>query len=457
MLYHLYDMQRAMLVPARITAEVTKAQCQNPLNPISYTQAGRTMAAGAEFFERLTRRFGQPDWRLDETIINGKTVAVRPTTIVEKPFCKLTHFARDTKRKDPQVLIAAPLSGHYATLLRGTVEALLPHHDVYITEWLDARQVPLQDGPFNLDSYITYLQDFLSLLGPDTHVVAVCQPAVPVFAAVALMASRNDPNQPLSMSLMGGPIDTRISKTAVNQLAEERPLSWFEQSVVTDVPFYYPGAFRKVYPGFLQLTGFMTMNLDRHVSSHLDFYKHLIQGDGDNAHKHRDFYNEYMAVMDITAEFYLQTVKTVFQDHALPRGKMTWHDPLTDQAMPVRPGDIQHTALFSIEGELDDISSRGQSTAAHDLCFSLPQRKQYTHLQHNCGHYGIFNGRRWRNEIMPRMRHFMRLFDPDVDPIPKADLEIVPDLEPERYDRDRHGSAAIRRWVKERDKKKEDA
>ncbi|HBR69272.1 MAG TPA: polyhydroxyalkanoate depolymerase, partial [Rhodospirillaceae bacterium] len=257
------------------------------------------------------------------------------------------------------------------------------------------------------------------------------------------------PNQPLSMTLMGGPIDTRVSMTEVTQLAETRPLRWFEQNVILRVPHYYPGALRRVYPGFIQLTGFMSMNLDRHVGSHMKFFHHLVSGDGESAEGHRKFYDEYLSVMDISAEFYLQTVETVFQRHLLPRGKMKWRDSLTDRLVDVRPQDIERTALLTIEGELDDISARGQTTAAHELCYSLPQNKQRHHFQLECGHYGIFNGRKWREQIMPRIRHFIREFDPDTDPIPKADLEKVPNISPERYDRDKHGIVATRRWLKE--------
>lgn len=451
MLYQLYELKHAMLTPFRIGAELTRAALQNPWNPLSYTQAARTMAAGAEVFERVTRRFGEPEWMLDETMIEGKKVAVTVETVVSKPFCDLIHFKRATKRKDPRVLLVAPMSGHYATLLRGTVEGLLPHHDVYVTDWTDARQVPLTDGKFNLDDFITYLREFMSLLGPDTNVIAVCQPAVPVLAAVALMAAENDPNQPLTMTLMGGPIDTRVSKTAVNKLAEERPLSWFEKTVIQNVPAYHPGAFRQVYPGFLQLSGFMTMNLDRHVGSHMQFFHHLIQGDGSSAEYHRKFYNEYNAVMDITAEFYLQTIDVVFQRHLLPRGQMKWRDPLTQRLVPVDPSKIKHTALLTIEGELDDISSRGQTTAAHDLCYNLPQTKQFHHFQLNTGHYGIFNGGKWRNDIVPRLRHFIREFDKQADPVPAKDLETSPDATPARFDRDLHGAAAVKRWIKEQE------
>ncbi|MCK6418656.1 MAG: polyhydroxyalkanoate depolymerase [Alphaproteobacteria bacterium] len=449
MLYHLYELQHAVMTPVRLQAEVTRMVMQNPWNPLSYTQIGRTISANAEMIERSTRRFGRPEFGLVSTQIGGQTVTVEEKVIVEKPFGRLLNFKRQIRRRDPKVLIVAPMSGHYATLLRGTVEALLPHHDVYITDWEDARQVPITDGRFSLDTYITYLREFLSLLGPDTHLIAVCQPAVPVLATVSLMASERDPNQPLSMTLMGGPVDTRVSKTTVTELAENRPLTWFEKSVIHEVPFYYPGAFRKVYPGFLQLGGFMSMNLDRHVGSHMKFYHHLIMGDGESAEAHRKFYNEYLSVMDIPAEFYLQTVETVFIRQLLPRGRMKWRDPLTDQLLDVRPQDIEHTALLTIEGELDDISARGQTTAAHELCYNLSQRKQYHHFQLATGHYGIFNGRRWRDEIMPRIRNFIRMFEKNCDPIPEQDLEKTGNPAPAQYNRDEHGIAAVRRWLRD--------
>lgn len=449
MLYHLYELQHALLTPVRLQAEVTRTAFQNPFNPMAYTQFGRTLGAGAELLERITRRFGKPEFGLTETTIDGKKVAVVEKIIAEKPFGNLLNFSRRTKRIDPKVLVIAPMSGHYATLLRGTVKALLPHHDVYITDWEDARQVPLKDGIFNLDTYITYLREFISLLGPDVHLIAVCQPAPMTLATVSLMATEDDPNQPLTMTLMGGPVDTRISKTVPTQLAEDRPLSWFQKAVVHEVPFYYPGAFRKVYPGFLQLSGFMSMNLDRHIGSHVQFFQHLVKGDGSSAETHRKFYDEYNSVMDIPAEFYLQTIETVFQRHLLPRGLMKWRDPLSGQLADVRPQDIERTALLTIEGELDDISARGQTTAAHELCYSLPQSKQYHYFQLECGHYGIFNGRRWREQIMPRIRHFIRKFDKGKDPVPKADLEKIPDLAPEKYEREKHGIAAVRRWLKE--------
>ncbi len=449
MLYQFHELQHALAAPIRLQANITKFIFKNPLNPWSNTQIGRTISANAEMIERLTRRFARPEFGLKETIIGGRAVKVKEDIIAEKAFCSLLNFKRKTKRNDPKVLIVAPMSGHYATLLRGTVEALLPHHDVYITDWEDARQVPMSEGSFNLDDYVTYLREFMSLLGPKTHVIAVCQPAVPVLAAVSLMASENDPNQPLTMTLMGGPIDTRVSKTEVTELAETRPLKWFENSVLYNVPIMYAGANRRVYPGFLQLSGFMSMNLDTHIGSHMKFYRHLIEGDGESSDKHKKFYNEYLSVMDIPAEFYLQTVEEVFQKHSLPRGTMKWRDPFTDKLIDVRPQDIKRTALLTVEGELDDISARGQTTAAHELCSSLPQSKQFHHFQLRCGHYGIFNGGRWREQIMPRIRHFIREFDKDKSPIPPIDLEKTPDLAPDKFDRDKHGVVAIRKWLKE--------
>ena len=438
MLYHLYELGNASLFGPRIGAQIIRSSFGSPFNPLSYTPWGKSLAASAELFERVTRRFGEPAWDLPHTIINEKEVDIEEEVIVEKPFCSLLHFKRNIKRRDPKVLVVAPMSGHYATLLRGTIEALLPHHDVYVTDWVDARQVAVSEGEFSLDTYISYLRSFLSMLGRDTHVIAVCQPAVPVLAAVSLMAAEDDPNQPLTMTLMGGPIDTRVSKTAVNELAEDRPLSWFENAVVQTVPAFHKGAFRKVYPGFLQLSGFMSMNLDRHIGSHLNFYKHLIQGDGDSAEQHRKFYDEYLAVMDIPAEFYLQTVDIVFQRHLLPKGEMTWVDPITGETMRVDPSKIKKTALLTVEGELDDISSRGQTVSANVICSGLAADKQFHHMQENVGHYGIFNGRRYRNKIMPRIRHFIRQFDGDVSSIPKADLEIVPDIAPEKFSKKKH-------------------
>ncbi len=410
MLYHLYDFHHAWMAPLRLTAETMQHVFSHPALPMSYTRLGRAIAAGSELFERATRRYPKPTFGLNHTTIDGAPVPVTIETVQETTFCDLLHFrrdpgrdpGRDVVRDDPKVLVVAPLSGHYATLLRGTVEGLLPDHDVYITDWINASKVPLADGHFDLDDYIDLVIDFLQQLGPDVHVVAVCQPSVPVLAAVALMAAAGDPAAPRSMTLMGGPIDTRVNPTKVNQVAANRPIEWFERTVVTRVPAAYPGAMRHVYPGFLQLTGFMSMNLDRHVGSAMRHFQHLVRGDGDSAAAHRSFYDEYLAVMDLSAEFYLQTVKTAFQDHALPRGTMV------SRGRPVEPAAITRTALMTVEGELDDISGVGQTYAAHALCAGLPAEKQRHLMQHGVGHFGIFNGKRWRTAILPQVRDFIR-------------------------------------------------
>jgi poly(3-hydroxybutyrate) depolymerase len=402
MLYHLYDWQHAILSPSRVFAETLQHVFSHPLLPISYTRLGRAIAAGSEIYERSTRRYKKPEFGLHHTTIDGAAVAVDIETVAQRPFCNLLHFVRDTKRKDPKVLLVAPLSGHYATLLRGTVQGLLPQHDVYITDWNNACEVPAEKGPFDLDDYIDYVIAFLRQLGPDVHVIAVCQPSVPVLAAVSIMAAENDPCAPRSMTLMGGPIDTRVNPTQVNKLAAMRSIEWFEHTVITNVPATYPGFMRRVYPGFLQLTGFMTMNLDRHFGSTVRHFQHLVRGDGDSASGHRRFYDEYLSVMDLTAEFYLQTVKTAFQDHALPLGTMT------SRGRKVDPRAIRKTALMTVEGELDDISGVGQTFAAHGLCASLPPSRRKHHLQKQVGHFGIFNGKKWRGEILPQVTAFIR-------------------------------------------------
>jgi len=374
----------------------------HPALPVSYTRFGRAIAAGSEIFERATRRYPKPRFDLRETVIDGTPVPVAIELAQQKTFCDLLHFRRAVTRDDPKVLVVAPLSGHYATLLRGTVAGLLPDHDVYITDWVNASLVPLADGRFDLDDYIDTVIDFLQQLGPDVHVIAVCQPSVPVLAAVALMAAAGDPAAPRSMTLMGGPIDTRVNPTKVNQVAVHRPIEWFEQAVVTRVPAGYPGFMRRVYPGFLQLTGFMSMNIDRHVGSAMRHFQHLVRGDGDSAGAHRAFYDEYLAVMDLSAEFYLQTVKAAFQDHVLPRGVMA------SRGRPVEPAAITRTALMTVEGELDDISGVGQTYAAHALCTGLPAEKHRHLMQHGVGHFGIFNGKRWRTAILPQVRDFIR-------------------------------------------------
>ena len=404
--YLWYETARAMLTPARIAADATRHSLGNPSNPLAYGPYARSTAAALEMFERVTRRYGKPAFGLSSTVIDGRIVPVSERVVWERPFARVIAFDRALPaghtEPQPKLLIVAPMSGHYATLLRGTVEAMLPNHRVFITDWSDARMVPLLDGRFDLDTYIDYLQAMFRDLGPDLHIMAVCQPAVPVFAAVALMEAAHSAHVPVSMTLMGGPIDTRRSPTAVNGLAQERGMAWFEKNCITVVPPLYPGAMRRVYPGFLQLSGFMAMNLDRHVTAHTDMFHHLVTGDGDSAEKHRDFYDEYLAVMDLTAEFYLQTVQTVFVDHALPRGRMRHAGRLVDLSA------IRRCAILAVEGENDDISGVGQTKAALDLTPNLPDARKAYHLQEKVGHYGVFNGSRFRSIIAPRIARFLR-------------------------------------------------
>ncbi|MGE3831061.1 MAG: polyhydroxyalkanoate depolymerase, partial [Parvibaculaceae bacterium] len=363
LLYYLYEMNHAALAPMRVATGAGQLFWKNPANPFAQTYLGRQVAASLDLFERVTRRYGKPDFGIASTRVNGVDVPVIEERLLPKIFCSLIHFAKQGARRpkgkpEPKLLIVAPMSGHYATLLRGTVEDMLPQADVYITDWIDARQVPLSYGSFDLDDYIDYVVDMLRFLGPGTHVMGVCQPSVPVLAAVSLMSARRDPNVPRSMILMGGPIDTRRNPTAVNRLAVARGVDWFRKNAVTKVPFPHPGFMRDVYPGFLQLTGFMTMNLDRHMDAHRELFWHLVEGDGDAAEKHTDFYDEYMSVMDLTAEFYLQTVEKVFVNHELPRGLFEHRGERID------PAAIDKTALMTIEGERDDISGVGQTEAA---------------------------------------------------------------------------------------------
>lgn len=402
--YHLYELNHAAMAPYRAVADMMRLYFQNPLNPWTHTSFGRQIAAGCEVLERTTRRYGKPEFGLKETTVGGVRVPVRENVVWSRPFCDLIRFERGvtSHRNDPKVLIVAPMSGHYATLLRGTVDALMPNADVYITDWIDARMVPIQEGKFDLDDYIDYIISMLHFLGPDAHVLGVCQPSVPVLAAVAVMEDREDPYVPSTMTLMGGPIDTRVEPTAVNDLAVSKGLDWFKNNVVMKVPFPHAGFMRDVYPGFLQLSGFMSMNLDRHMTAHREFFQHLVEGDGDSAEKHREFYDEYLAVMDLTAEFYLQTVETVFITHALPEGTMEHNGRIVDCTK------IRRTALLTVEGEKDDITGRGQTRAAHDLCTSLPDDMKAHYEQPNVGHYGVFNGSRWRSEIAPRVMDFIR-------------------------------------------------
>ncbi len=405
-MYWMYEMGQASLNPARAVTDATKILFENPVNPWSHTTFGKSIAAGCELFERITRRYGKPEWGLDFTEVEGRRVPVAVRSVWEKPFCRLLNFDRGItvplSKPQPRVLIVAPMSGHYATLLRGTVEAFLPGHDVYITDWADARMVPLSVGRFDLNDYVDYLIEILHVLGGDVHIVAVCQPAVPVLMAVSVMEADNDPCVPLSMTLMGGPIDTRRNPTAVNNLAQERGIDWFRSNVITKVPFPHPGFMRDVYPGFLQLTGFVSMNLDRHVDAHRRLFDNLVKGDGDKVEKHRDFYDEYLAVMDLTAEYYLQTVDEVFVKQSLPKGEMI------HRGKPVDPSKVRRVALMTVEGENDDISGLGQTEATHGLCSAIPANRRVHYVQKDVGHYGVFNGSRFRKEIVPRISAFMQ-------------------------------------------------
>jgi poly(3-hydroxybutyrate) depolymerase len=406
--YQMYEMALAALAPARVMSDASLLVFRNPLNPFSNTPFAKNIAAGAELFERVTRRYGKPAFGFERTTVEGVSVPVREEVVWERPFCSLLHFVREGAKPrypQPRLLVVAPMSGHYATLLRGTVEAFLPTHEVYITDWSDARMVPLAIGGFDLDDYIDYLREMFAVLGPGVHSIGVCQPAVPLIAAIARMEAENHGDIPASMTLMGGPVDTRRSPTAVNLLAERRGVEWFRDNCLNRVPFPHPGFGRLVYPGFLQLSGFMAMNLDRHVNAHVDMFKHLVSGDGDSAEKHREFYDEYMAVMDLTAEYYMQTIETVFVKHALPKGEMK------HRGAPVDLTAIHRCALMTVEGENDDISGVGQTQAAQDPCSNIPDDLKVHYLQKDVGHYGVFNGSRFRALIAPRIVDFQASVD----------------------------------------------
>ncbi|HWI29163.1 MAG TPA: polyhydroxyalkanoate depolymerase [Stellaceae bacterium] len=402
MLYETYQAHSDAFSPVRWMAQAMQGLLNQPWPVIAHHPVMRSAAAACEMVARAGMWHERPDFRIRGTCVDGRAVPVDEVAVMRHPFCTLLHFKKAIDVEQPRVLLVAPLSGHFATLLRGTVETLLPEHDVFVTDWVNARNVPLLYGRFDLDDHIDLIAAFLRELGPETHVIAVCQPSVPVLAAIALMAAEKDPAQPRSMTLMGGPIDTRRNPTVVNQLATSRPLSWFERNVIATVPARYSGQFRRVYPGFLQLAGFMTMNLDRHVTAHMDLFKHLVRGDGESAEGTKRFYDEYMSVMDLPADFYLQTVSRVFQEHGLPLGRFT------SRERPVEPRAITRTALLCVEGENDDICAVGQTGAALDLCTGLPASRKAHHIQPKVGHYGVFNGKRWRTEIYPRVRDFIR-------------------------------------------------
>lgn len=422
MLYSLYELGRLSVAPWRIAAMMQSQMLRSPLNPTADTEIARTAAAASDLFESMTRRYRKPAWNLPKTLVDGAEVAVTPRTVWASPWCGLVHFERDAgqlravrgERTDPTVLLVAPMSGHYATLLRGTVEAFLPEHEVYVTDWSDARWVPVLAGRFDLHDYIDHVMAMLRWLGPHTNVVAVCQPGPLVLAAVSLLAEADDPCTPATMTFMGSPIDARKSPTAPNKLAETRDLDWFRHNMIDTVPAIYPGVFRRVYPGFMQLASFIGMNLSRHVDAHYAYFQNLVKGDGDSAEKHREFYDEYLAVMDLTEEFYIQTLEEVFQKYTLANGVMIHRGRRVD------PGKIARTALLTIEGENDDISGIGQTQAAHDLCVNIPEHMRRDYIQPGVGHYGVFSGRRFRTEIYPRMREFMRAFG-----APRGNLRVV--------------------------------
>jgi polyhydroxyalkanoate depolymerase len=389
MLYLMHDASHVMLAPARTIADFTRLACRHPFNPLAYTAGGRTLAASCELFERATRAYPRPAFNLP----------ARERTIWQRPFCRMIAFGEPTNK--PKLLIVAPMSGHYATLLRGTVAAFLNSHQVFITDWSDARDVPVAEGTFDLSDYVDYCMDIFQALGPELHVMAVCQPAVPALAAIALMEADDHPLTPRTATLLGGPVDTRRSPTALNIFARERGLRWFKRHCIHAVPVPYPGCGRQVYPGFMQLCGFMAMNPDRHLSAHWEMFERLVEGDGDSADKHREFYDEYLAVMDMTAEFYLQTLERVFLDHLLPTGRMRHRKRRVDLR------SVRRCALMTIEGEKDDIVGRGQTSAAHDHTPNLPAMMKTHHTQQGVGHYGVFNGTRFRTRIAPRINAFI--------------------------------------------------
>ena len=408
MLYQLHEMNRTLLSPLIQWAEASSKLFTSPVSLLAHSPFSQRIAAGYELMFRLGKQYEKPEFGITTTEVDGITVDITEEIVINKPFCRLLHFRKDlsgstlSKVKHPKVLLVAPLSGHHATLLRDTVRGLLPNHDVFITDWTDARMVPLDKGAFHLHDYIYYVQDFIRHLSPDLHVISVCQPTVPVLAAISLMASAGEKTMPKTMVMMGGPIDPRKSPTQVNDLATDKPFSWFENTVIYSVPSNHPGVGRKVYPGFLQHAGFVAMNPRRHAESHWEFYLHLRRGDNESAEEHRKFYDEYNAVLDMPAEYYLETIQTVFQDFRLPTG--TWEV----EGKLVRPQDITNVALFTIEGELDDISGSGQTRAAHELCKHIPKEMKHHYTAPQCGHYGIFSGRRWREMIVPQITEFIR-------------------------------------------------
>ena len=395
MLYDAYEMQRSLLAGASTLANIGAGWLSNPANPFAYSHMGPIVASALDVFAHAAAPRGKPDFGIAQVMVDGRKVAVREEVVLRRPFGQLKHFHKEGAPAGPKLLLVAPMSGHYATLLRGTVARMLPGHDVYITDWRDAKLVPLDQGRFDLDDYIDYLIAFLEHIGPGAHMLAVCQPSVPAYAAAALMSADKHPCRPRTLTMMGGPVDTRRAPTEVNTVATQRPYAWFEHNVIATVPYLYPGAGRQVYPGFLQLAGFMAMNLGDHLTSHWEMFKHLVVGDDESADASKDFYDEYRSVCDMTAEFYLQTVDVVFQRHLLPKGE------LRHRGRRVDPAAIRDIALLAIEGERDDISGIGQTRAALDISTGLAAKQKRYHLAKGVGHYGIFNGGKWRTRIAP--------------------------------------------------------
>jgi poly(3-hydroxybutyrate) depolymerase len=400
MLYQIYDWQRAALEPWRVFARAANELYGHPDSPLSYLPGSRNVAAAFDLMTRLTQRYERPEFGIEAVRSGNREYVVREECALDLPFCRLLHFVKEGAPKQPRVLVFAPLSGHFSTLLRDTVRTMLADHDVWITDWKDAKEIPITAGPFHFDDYVAYVRQFLAHAGSGTHAISVCQPTVPVLAAVSLMAAEGEAI-PRTLTMMGGPIDTRRSPTAVNTFAKNRPLSWFEAKVIQRVPMAYPGFMRRVYPGFLQFAGFVAMNPDRHMESHVQYYHHLVEGDGESADAHRRFYDEYNAVMDLPAEYYLETVERVFQRHLLPEGR------LMVAGKRVRPEAIKGTALFTIEGELDDISGNGQTEAAQGLTRGIPAKDKQHFEAKGVGHYGIFSGRKYRELIYPRVKEFI--------------------------------------------------
>jgi poly(3-hydroxybutyrate) depolymerase len=417
MLYSIYEAGYYATTPLRFAARLSRDFWHSPLNPAADSELGRRLYAGADLFANLTKRYGRPDWGVDTVEIDGHEVRVHKNVAWSSPWAKMIHFDRDRsdmrragrRGLEPAVLIVAPLSGHYATLLRGTVRAFLQDHEVFITDWSNARDVPMMEGRFDFHDFIDHIRLMLQELGPRPHVVAVCQPGPPVLAAAALMAEDGDPSRPGSMTFMGSPIDARLSPTPTNTLAEDKPFTWFESNMIDTVPAPYPGMGRRVYPGFVQLAAFMSQNLESHQEAHRRYLHQLMDGDGDGAEKHLEFYDEYLSVLDLTEEFYLQTVDVVFQRHLLPKGEL-YH-----RGRRVAPEKITDIGLLTVEGENDDISGIGQTQAAHTLCSGLPEGMAEDYVQPHVGHYGVFNGRRFREEIYPKVRGMIRKMEATFD------------------------------------------